>query len=144
MHSVGTPQYQQKYHPESDHLYIYIYARFKIPQWRIQRKKKEKKRGGSVKVIMGSRFSGMWNEIYWFVLTNIFWIMCFFVAWSNLHGKNCVWGSCDWTTTLHAKMNLAMEVQHTDFSHHCKDQVKERHILLLRWFSLSFSQNHWF
>ena len=34
---------------------------------------KEKKEGGaSVKVIMGSRFSDMWNKIYWFVLTNIF------------------------------------------------------------------------
>ena len=45
--------------------------------------------------------------------------------------KLCV-NSFDWTTTSHAKMNLATEIQHTDFSYHCKDfEGKEWSIFLL-------------
>ena len=37
------------------------------------------------------------------------------MARSNLHGKNCGRESCDWTKTLHAKIKLHTEIQHTDF-----------------------------
>jgi len=42
MHSVGTPQYQQKYHPKFDQLYTPI--SLQIPQF--EEKKKKKKIGG--------------------------------------------------------------------------------------------------
>ena len=46
-----------------------------------------------------------------------------------LKTKFFIGGSCDWTTTSHAKMNLAMEIHHTDFSYHCKDfEGKEWHV----------------
>ena len=42
--------------------------------------------------------------------------------------KLCIYGTCDWTTTSHAKVHLATEIQHTDFNHHCKDfEAKEWH-----------------
>ena len=58
MHSVGTPQYQQKYHPKSDQLYTPV---SNSPMTNSKKKKEEKKGGGgaSVIVIMVSRFSGM-------------------------------------------------------------------------------------
>ena len=39
-------------------------------------------------------------------------------------------GSCDLTTTSHAKVNLATEIHHTDFGYLCKDfKGKEWHVL---------------
>ena len=88
MHSVGTPQYQQI---PSERTLVSL----QIPNDEFEEKRRRKKegRGGAlVKVIMGSRFSGMWNEIYWFVLTNIFWIMCFLWPGQTFIGKTACEG----------------------------------------------------
>ena len=52
-----------------------------------KKKKKKKEEGAWVKVIMGSRFSGMRNEIYWFVLTNIFEVCSFLWPGQTFTGK---------------------------------------------------------
>ena len=91
MHSVGTPQYQQKYHPKSDQTHPF---HFKFPMTNSKKKEEEIKRGGgaSVKVIMGSRFSGMWNEIYGFVLTNILELCSFLWPGQTFTGKTACEG----------------------------------------------------
>ena len=95
MNSVGTPQYQQN---TIQSLTIYIHSfHFKFPNDEFEEK----------------RWHVKWNLLV--CADKHFWIMFFFLAWSNLHGKNCVWGSCDWTTSSHAKVNLAKKIHHSDF-----------------------------
>ena len=111
MHSVVTPQYQQNT-VQSLTIYMYIHSsHFKFPNDEFEEKRRKKKK----------EVDFLACEMKFICTDKHFWIMFFFVAWSNLDGKNCVWGSCDWTTTSHAKMNLATEIHHTDFSYHCKD-----------------------